>query len=239
MGGMLEMADIVLAKIQITINLMPFLMQGLLMTFKVSILAILFGSLLGFVLGVVRTLGYRPLTAIIGIYLHIFRGTPYLVQLYIIYFVFPSFGVGFLNFDSFTAAIVSLSLYTSSYVTEITTAAIYAIPRGQEEAARSCGMSKAEALIYVVLPQSLKMMIPPMASIYVVIIKSTAILSIIGISELTRQGEVAILRMPGDIMFVYGLIATMYFIYCYPVLRFAKWAEGAFGSIGSVQDQES
>ena len=233
------MMDIIFAKWQVTISLMPFLLQGLLMTFKVSIFAITLGSTLGFVLGLLRTLGYRSLTGVIGLYLHIFRGSPYLVQLYIIYFVLPSLGVEFLNFDSFTAAIISLSLYTSSYVTEITTAAIYAVPKGQEEGARSCGMSKSEALFYVVLPQSLKMMIPPMASIYVVIIKSTAILSVIGISELTRQGEVAILRMPSDIMFVYCLIAVMYFIYCYPVLRFAKWAEGTFGSIGSVQDQES
>jgi len=230
------MLDVIITKFQVAINLMPFLMQGLLMTFKVSILAIICGSALGFILGLIRTLGYRTPTAAIGLYLHIFRGTPYLVQLYIIYFVLPSLGIALLNFDSFTAAIVSLSLYTSSYVTEITTASIYAVPRGQEEAARSCGMSKAEALIHVVLPQSLKMMIPPMASVYVVIIKSTAILSIIGISELTRQGEVAILRLPGDIMFVYGLIACMYFIYCYPVLRFAKWAEGVFGSIENVQE---
>ncbi len=230
------MLEMIIAKSQVAVNLMPFLMQGLLMTFKVSILAIICGSTLGFVLGLIRTLGYRPLTATIGLYLHIFRGTPYLVQLYIIYFVLPSLGIALLNFDSFTAAIVSLSMYTSSYVTEITTASIHAVPRGQEEAARSCGMSKAEALIHVVLPQSLKMMIPPMASVYVVIIKSTAILSIIGISELTRQGEVAIMRLPGDIMFVYSLIAFMYFIYCYPVLRFAKWAEGTFGSIENVQE---
>ena len=93
-------------------------------------------------------------------------------------------------------------------------------------------MSKSQALYNVVIPQALKLTVPPMASVYVIVIKSTAILSVIGISELTRQGEVAIMRMPGDIMFIYLLIAVFYFIYCYPVLRFSKWAESRFGSIG-------
>lgn len=72
-----------------------------------------------------------------------------------------------------------------------------------------------------------------MASVYVIVIKSTAVLSVIGIAELTRQGEVAIMRMPGDIMFIYLLIAFFYFLYCYPVLRFSKWAEGRFGQLGN------
>jgi polar amino acid transport system permease protein len=223
--------ETLVAKWDVASSLMPFLMQGLWITFEISILAILFGSILGFILGVIRSLNYRISSAIIGFYLHIFRGSPYLVQIYIIYFVLPSLDIEFLKFDSFTAAIVSLSLYTSSYVTEITNSAINTVPKGQAEAARSCGMSKLQALYYVVVPQSFKLMIPPMAGVYVIIIKNTAILSVIGISELTRQGEVAILRLPGDIMFIYTLIAIMYFIYCYPILRFSSWAEKKYGSI--------
>lgn len=225
------MIEFLTSKWEVTSGLMPFLMNGLWITFKISILAILFGSILGYILGLIRSLGYRLPSAIIGLYLHIFRGSPYLVQIYIIYFVLPSLDIEFLKFDSFTAAVVSLSLYTSSYVTEITTAAIHAVPKGQEEAARSCGMTKAQSLFHVVLPQSLKLMIPPMAGVYVIIIKNTAILSVIGIAELTRQGEIAILRLPGDILFIYTLIAFMYFIYCYPILRFSSWAEKKFGSI--------
>ncbi len=231
------MFEAISEKWQIIVSLMPMLRIGLWVTFKISILAILFGSTLGFGLGIVRTLNYKIPRMMIGFYLHIFRGSPYLVQLYIIYFVLPSLDIELLNFSSFTAGVVSLALYTSSYVTEITTGAIRAVPRGQEEAARSCGLSKTQALFHIVLPQSLKLMIPPMAGVYVVIIKSTAILSIIGISELTRQGEIAILRMPGDILFVYSLIAVMYFVYCYPVLRFSSWAEKKYGSIEQSQEQ--
>lgn len=214
-------------------NLSPFLLQGLWTTFQISIVSIGIGSLIGFTLGVAKTLDYSVLNKFINVYLHILRGSPYLVQLYIIYFVVPSLGISWLSFDSFTAAIVSLSLYTSSYVTEIVASAISAVPGGQSEAARSVGMTKRQAYQHVVIPQAIKLTIPPMASVYVIVIKSTAVLSVIGIAELTRQGEVAIMRMPGDIMFIYSLIAVCYFVYCYPVLRFSKWAEGRFGSIGN------
>jgi polar amino acid transport system permease protein len=169
---------------------------------------------------------------VIGLYLHLFRGTPYLVQLYLIYFVLPSLGISWLQFESYAAAVVSLSLYTASYVTAIISSAIHSVPRGQEEAARSCGMSKAQALYHIVVPQALKLTVPPMASVYVIVIKCTAVLSVIGLSELTRQGETSILRMPGDTMFIYCLIAALYFAYCYPVLRFARWAESRLGTSG-------
>lgn len=222
-------------KYEIVLSILPFMLKGLEITFIISILAIFLGSILGFFLGLIRTLHYNLPKKIIGLYLHLFRGSPFLVQLYIVYFVFPSLGIAWLKFDSFTAAIVSLSFYTSSYVTEIATAAIKAVPSGQEEAARSVGMSKIQALYHVVIPQSVKLAIPPMAGVYVVIIKSTAVLSVIGLSELTRQGEIAILRMPNDTMFIYSLIAAFYFIYCYPVLRFSKWAETHFGAIGVAE----
>ncbi len=219
------------AKWVIVDSLAPFLAQGLFVTFKISMLAILIGSVLGFVLGVLKTLQLRWLELFINIYLHILRGSPYLVQLYIIYFVLPSLDIEWLSFDSFTAAVVSLSLYTSSYVTEIVASAIRAVPQGQAEAARSVGMNKAQTLYHIVVPQALKLTVPPMASVYVIVIKSTAVLSVIGVSELTRQGEVAIMRMSGDIMFIYCLIAFCYFLFCYPVLRFSKWAESRVGGL--------
>jgi polar amino acid transport system permease protein len=215
-------------------SLSPFLMQGLFVTFKISILAILIGSVLGFTLGILKTLHLRSVERLINVYLHVLRGSPYLVQLYIVYFVLPSLNVDWLSFDSFTAAVVSLSLYPSSYVTEIVASAICAVPHGQAEAARSVGMTKSQTLFHIVVPQALKLTVPPMASVYVIVIKSTAFLSVIGISEPTRQGEVAIMRMPGDIMFIYCLIAFCYFLYCYPVLRFSKWAETRVGGLGNT-----
>lgn len=214
----------------ITNALFPFLWKGFLETILISLVSIVVGSLIGFVAGVVRSQRVPVLTGLFGLYIHLLRGTPFLVQLYLFYFVLPNTGVSWLSWDSMTAAFVALSIYTSSYVAEIVKGAIEAVPRGQSEAATALGMTRVERLWHVVLPQAMKLTVPPMSGVYVMIIKSTAILSVIGISELTRQGEIAILRYPRDILFIYSLIAAMYFVYCYPVLRFARWAEKRVGA---------
>ncbi len=210
---------------------MPFLLEGLWMTFKISIITIFSGSLLGAAIGLLRTLGFRPLSATLGLYIHALRGTPFLVHLYVIYFMLPATKIPWLQLEAFPAAVIALSLYTSTYVAEIVRAAIQAVPHGQTEAARSVGMTAAQCMWHVVLPQALKLMIPPMGGVYVIIIKGTSIVSVIGITELVRAGEHAAQRHPRELMVIYGMTALMYFVYCYPVLRLARWAEGRFGGI--------
>ena len=210
---------------------MPFLLEGLWMTIKISLITIICGSILGFVVGMLRTVGGRPVSATLGLYIHALRGTPFLVHLYVIYFVLPSTGISWLQLEAFPAAVIALSLYTSTYVAEIVRSAIEAVPRGQSEAARSTGMTALQCMWYVVLPQAVKMMIPPMGGVYVIIIKGTSIVSVIGIAELVRAGEHATQRHPRELMVIYGMTALMYFAYCYPVLRIARWAETKFGSI--------
>ena len=210
---------------------MPFLLDGLWMTIKISLITILCGSILGFVVGMLRTVGGRPVSATLGLYIHALRGTPFLVHLYVIYFVLPATGIFWLQFEAFPAAVIALSLYTSTYVAEIVRSAIQAVPRGQSEAARSSGMTALQCMWHVVLPQALKLMIPPMGGVYVIIIKGTSIVSVIGISELVRAGEHATQRHPRDLMLIYGVVALMYFAYCYPVLRIARWAESRFGRV--------
>jgi len=210
---------------------MPFLVEGLWMTFKISIITIFSGSLLGVSIGLLRTLGIRPLTATLGLYIHTLRGTPFLVHLYVVYFVLPATGLPWLQLEAFPAAVIALSLYTSTYVAEIVRAAIQAVPAGQSEAARSVGMTAMECMWYVVLPQAVKLMIPPMGGVYVIIIKGTSIVSVVGISELVRAGEHAAQRHPSQLLAIYGVVALMYFVYCYPVLRIARWAESRFGRV--------
>ena len=211
--------------------IMPFLLEGLWMTFKISLITILCGSALGFAVGILRMVGGWAISTTLGLYIHALRGTPFLVHLYIIYFVLPTTGISWLQLEAFPAAVIALSLYTSTYVAEIVRAAIEAVPRGQSEAARSTGMSALQSMWYIVLPQALKLMIPPMGGIYVIIIKGTSIVSVIGIAELVRAGEHATQRHPRDLMLIYGMTALMYFAYCYPVLRLARWAETKFGSV--------
>ncbi len=210
---------------------MPFLLNGLWMTVKISLVTIICGSILGFVVGMLRTVGGWPVSATLGIYIHALRGTPFLVHLYVIYFVLPSTEISWLQLEAFPAAVIALSLYTSTYVAEIVRAAIQAVPRGQAEAARSTGMTALQSMWYVVLPQAVKLMIPPMGGVYVIIIKGTSIVSVIGIAELVRAGEHATQRHPRELMLIYGMTALMYFAYCYPVLRIARWAETKFGSV--------
>ena len=210
---------------------MPFLLEGLWMTVQISLVTIISGSILGFTVGILRTVGGKPISMTLGLYIHALRGTPFLVHLYVIYFVLPATGVSWLQLEAFPAAVIALSLYTSTYVSEIVRAAIEAVPPGQSEAARSTGMTTLQCMWHVVLPQALKMMIPPMGGVYVIIIKGTSIVSVIGIAELVRAGEHATQRHPKELMVIYGMTALLYFAYCYPVLRIARWAETKFGSV--------
>jgi len=215
----------------VILSTMPFLLDGLWMTFKISLITIFFGSLIGAVVGMLRTLDYAVINYPLGAYIHTLRGTPFLIHLYFIYFILPATGISWLQFEAFPAAVIALSLYTSTYVAEIVRAAIQAVPRGQSEAARSTGMTALQCMWYVVLPQAVKLMIPPMGGVYVIIIKGTSIVSVIGIAELVRAGEHATQRHPKELMVIYGMTALLYFAYCYPVLRLARWAETKFGSV--------
>lgn len=215
----------------VMISTMPFLLEGLWMTFKISLITIFFGSILGVLIGMLRTLGYWVINLPLGLFIHSIRGTPFLIHLYVVFFMLPATGISWLQLDAFPAAVIALSFYTSTYVAEIVRSAIQAVPRGQSEAARSTGMNALQAMWYVILPQAIKLMIPPMGGVYVIIIKGTSIVSVIGIAELVRAGEHATQRHPKELMLIYGMTALLYFAYCYPVLRFAKWAENKFGSV--------
>ena len=215
----------------VMISTMPFLLAGLWMTFKISLITIFLGSILGVLVGMLRTLNMWMINIPLGAFIHSIRGTPFLIHLYVIFFMLPATGISWLQLDAFSAAVIALSLYTSTYVAEIVRSAIQAVPRGQSEAARSTGMNALQAMWYVILPQAIKLMIPPMGGVYVIIIKGTSIVSVIGIAELVRAGEHATQRHPKELMLIYGMTALLYFAYCYPVLRFAKWAENRFGSV--------
>ena len=215
----------------VILSTLPFLFEGLWMTFKISLVTFLCGSMIGFVIGMLRPVGGKLISIFLGIYVHTLRGTPFLVHLYVIYFVLPATGIAWLQLEAFPAAVIALSLYTSTYVAEIVRAAIEAVHPGQSEAARSTGMTGVQAMWHVVLPQALKLMIPPMGGVYVIIIKGTSIVSVIGIAELVRAGEHATQRHPRELMVIYGMTALLYFAYCYPVLRLARWAETKFGSV--------
>jgi His/Glu/Gln/Arg/opine family amino acid ABC transporter permease subunit len=112
----------------VIISTMPFLLEGLWMTFKISLITIFFGSLIGVVVGMLRTLDYAVITYPLGAYVHVLRGTPFLIHLYFVYFMLPATGISWLQLEAFPAAVIALSLYTSTYVAEIVRGAIQAVP---------------------------------------------------------------------------------------------------------------
>ncbi|WP_378940982.1 amino acid ABC transporter permease [Mesorhizobium sp. ANAO-SY3R2] len=203
---------------KIAVAVMPALLKGFVETLKLALVGILWGSVLGGSLGILRGQHIRIATPVIGGYLHLLRGTPFLVQLYVIYFVLPNTGYSWLQWDSQTAAFVSLGIYTSSYVTEIVSGAIRAIPRGQWEGAFALGFSRVKALRLIILPQTAGLVLPSLGGVYVTLIKATSIVSVVGIVELMRQAEISIVRFPGDILYIYFLAGTLYFAFCFPVL---------------------
>ncbi|HEV2506975.1 MAG TPA: amino acid ABC transporter permease [Mesorhizobium sp.] len=204
--------------VDIFLAVLPALFSGFIETLKLALAGIVWGSILGVGLGTLRGQYVRIATPIIGGYLHILRGTPFLVQLYIIYFVLPNTGWPLLQFDSSTAATIGLGIYTSSYVTEIVSGAIRAIPRGQWEAAFALGFTRLKTLRLIILPQSVGLMLPSLGGVYVTLIKATSIVSVVGIAELMRQAEIQIVRFPGDILFIYAIAGALYFAFCFPVL---------------------
>ncbi len=196
----------------------PALLSGFFETLKLALVGILWGSCLGAVLGVLRGQNIRFATPLIGVYLHLLRGTPFLVQLYVIYFVLPNTGWRIFQFDSWTAASVGLGIYTSSYVTEIVSGAVRAIPAGQWEAGFALGLTRMKVLRLVILPQSFGLILPSLGGVYVTLIKATSIVSVVGIAELMRQADTQITRFPGDILYIYALAGALYFAFCFPVL---------------------
>ena len=136
-----------------------------------------------------------------------------------------------------TGPVLALSIYTSSYTSEIVRSALQAVPKGQWEAATAVGMNTFEKIFYVVAPQAWKLTLPPLAGVYVLVIKGTSILSVIGVVELMRTGEDSIYRYPSHIMLILGMVAVMYFLYCYPILKLIRHMELRVGRIERLKEE--
>ena len=161
------------------------IMNGLVMTLKISIVSLIFAVIIGLFVGLARISSNPALKYLSLIYVEIVRGTPLLVQIFIFYFFIGTV----LGLDRFTAGAAALSIFAAAYVAEIIRSGIQSIPTGQMEAARSLGMSYAQAMIYIVLPQAFKRTLPPMAGQFINLIKDSSLVSVISITDLTKAGR--------------------------------------------------
>jgi polar amino acid transport system permease protein len=190
-------------------------------TVALSLVAFVGGGLLGLALLVLRLTKLPLADKCVGGYVQLFQGTPLLMQLFLSYFGIALFGI---NSSAWVAAAVALTLYTSAFLTEIWRGCVNAIPKGQWEAAESLALNFSEQLRYVVLPQSIKIAVPPTVGFLVQVIKGTALASVIGFVELTKAGTM-ITNATFKPFLVYSCLALMYFALCFPVSLYARRLE--------------
>ena len=164
----------------------PALLKGAVLTVELSVLAIMIGFCLGVLIGIVRLAKFVLLRYPAIAYINFFRGTPLLVQLFLIYYGLPQLG---LKLGPFAAALSGMVLNDAGYVAEITRGAIQSIDKGQWEAARATGLSPFQAMFHVIFPQALKRMIPPLGNEFVMLIKASSLVSTIAMVELTRTAQ--------------------------------------------------
>lgn len=172
-----------------------FFLAGAKMTVIVALLSVFFGVVLGLLIALMRISRISPLRWIATTYIEFIRGTPILAQIYIFYYGLPQLGIEFPDvpfipgFGDLMAGVIALSINSAAYVAETFRAGIQAIDRGQMEAARSLGMPSGMAMRYIILPQAIRNILPALGNEFVVVIKETSIVSIIGIHELMFNAE--------------------------------------------------
>lgn len=174
------------------------LLQGMWLTLKVSLYAIVFGILIGMIGGIARISKNPALKWSAITYVELIRGSPLLVQIFIWYFVLATMinGLlmrnGFAEIDALYYGVAALACFTGAYVTEIVRAGIQSIHRGQTEAARSLGMTGPQAMAYIILPQAMRRILPPLAGQFISLIKDSSLLGMIAVRELTKATREAI-----------------------------------------------
>ena len=186
----------------------PFLLKGALYTVQVSVLAIVFGLVLGWVLGLIAVAGPRWLRAVAWAYVQFIRGTPLLVQIFLIYFGLPALGI---NIPAYWSGVIALGLNSAGFQAEIVRAGIESIDRGQTEAARSIGMSGVQTLLFILVPQTIRRVIPPLTNELITLTKSSSLLSAIAVLELTHAGQAIIARTFAPFE-IYAAVAVLYLL---------------------------
>jgi polar amino acid transport system permease protein len=198
------------------------LLVGLEGTALLSVLSIITATVLGLIVALIRTAHIPVLSALMRIYLEIFRGSPLLIQMLFIYF-----GAAYLGFSGVTtliAVVAALTLYEGALISEIFRAGFEAVPKGQREAARSLGLSRFSLEKDVVLPQAVKIVVAPLIGQYIGLVKDTSLATVVGFTELIFEGQAVIDRV-GMPLQVFSMISLAYFIICYPMSIAARRLE--------------
>lgn len=199
----------------------PLLAEGIVVTLKISVLAGVLGLLFGFSLGLAALSGIRPLVWVVRGYVDFIRGTPLLIQIFLVFFALPVIGI---RFSEFWAGVIALALNAGAYVSEVVRGAVGAIEKGQTEAALSIGMTRGPLLVYVLLPQAWRPMVPALTNDMVTLTKNSSLLSVISVYELTRAGQ-AVISTHFAPFEIYLLLALYYYVLITALATASRWLE--------------
>ncbi len=196
------------------------LLQGLFMTIKISIASIIAALVIGFIAGLMRISNNPLLSNLSTTYIELIRGTPLLVQIFIVYFFIGTI----FNMTRFIAGAFALAAFEGAYVAEIIRAGIQSIPRGQTEASLALGMNYFQIMRHIIIPQAVKRVLPALAGQFISLIKDSSLLSIISITELTKAGRevVSSTFSPFEVWFT---VAALYFIMTYTLSLLDRYIE--------------
>ena len=204
---------------------LPYLLQGLKVTLYIFFFSIIIGFLIGLVVALVRLSPFKILNWIAKAFVDIIRGTPFIVQLFFIYFGVNS--LEFVSLDRTVAGILTVSLNAGAYFSEIIRTGIQSIDKGQVEASRSLGLSQSYTMRAVILPQAFRRMLPTITNQSIISFKDTSLLSIIGIADIVQKGKVqsSATFQPFEIWLTVGVI---YFIIIYLMSSLSSFIERRF-----------
>ncbi|MDQ1000618.1 glutamine transport system permease protein [Neobacillus niacini] len=209
----------------IIVSALPMLLKGLQVTLYIFLIAIILGFLIGLVIALLRLSPLKVLNWIAKVYVDAIRGTPFIVQLFFIYFGLNSLQV--ISLNSTTAGIITVAINAGAYFAEIIRAGIQSIDKGQTEAARSIGFTGAQTMRYIVLPQAFRRMLPTITNQSIISLKDTSLLSVIGIADLTQQGQIQA-SATFEAFRIWLAVGVIYFIIIYLLTLLANFVERRF-----------
>ncbi len=204
---------------------LPLLLQGALVTLEITALAVGLGLVFGLVAALAQLSKFAPLRLTAKVYVDFIRGTPLLVQIFIIYFALPVV-IGH-RIDPFFAAVAACSINSGAYVAEIFRAGIQSIDIGQMRAGLSLGMNWTMTMRYIILPQAFKRIIPPLGNEFIAMLKDSSLVSVIGFEELTRSGQLIIAETYGSLE-IWSAVAIIYLVMTLTITRIVSVLEKKF-----------
>ncbi|MBP1762053.1 MAG: putative transporter permease protein [Firmicutes bacterium] len=204
-------------------SLMPFMLEGTVITLKLFFLTLIMVLPLGVLMALARLSKFKPLNVFTQFYIWVFRGTPLLLQLLFIYFGLGTIGI---MIDRFAAALLAFVLNYTAYLAEVYRSGIQSIDQGQFEAADVLGLNRWQTMTRIILPQMIKRVLPPISNEVINLIKDTSLIYAIGISELLRVAKIAAVR---DAIFVPFIVAAVFYLVMTAVIQQTfKWLENRY-----------